>query len=817
MKIFKKVLIFSSMAILVVAIIISLAGPTKAFPPTPLTVNLGAADSFAVLAGSAVTNVPTSVITGDLGLSPAAGTFYDSGVTQAQVSGTIYTTNAAGPAGYVMNPTLLTAAKQALTDAISDASGRTPYTVLASPELGGSTTTAGLYNYGTLQITGILTLDGQGDPDAVFIFKADTTLTTAVGSEVRLINGASACNVFWVVGTSVSTLGANSIFKGTIMADQSITLNTGANVEGRLLASSAAVTMQANIVTKPTCSVVAPTLQLLKTVTNDNGGTATNTDWTLAATGASGSPTNLSGTTTVSSGVTFQADTYTLSESGGPAGYTSSTYSCVKNGVTTISNTITLVSGDVAVCTINNNDIAPLLTITKTVNNTHGGIKTTSSFSYFIDGVTTTLGVASTTSIGVHTVSESADSGYLATFGGDCSLSGTTTLALGESKTCTITNNDIAPLLTVTKVVVNDSGVGTKTVSDFTLFIDGFSVVSGIASTTVVGLHTVSETADSGYTSVIGGDCNSDGTITLVVGDTKICTITNNDIVPQSSGGGGSYSPLPVPPLIDIIKVPSPLALPGGSGLVTYTYTLRNVGTVPVNNIKLLDDSCSSLNLVLGDINGNSKLEKSEVWTYRCSMVLTKTHTNIVVATGWANGVSATDIANATVVVGLPVDPPLIHVTKIPSPLALLSNGGFITYTEKITNPGTVTLNNVRLSDDKCSPVKYISGDINKNNKLETTETWVYTCKSNLTKTTTNTATATGEANGLIATDFAIATVVVATADVAVLSSTIVVPKLPNTGLAPLENMSLWSIGLVGIFIILVVSYIFWKKQIKKY
>lgn len=815
MKIFKTGLMYMSMSILVIGIVIFLTGPTKAFPPTPLTVNLGAADGFAILAGSAVTNVPTSIITGNLGLSPAAGSFYSAGVTQAQVSGTIYTTNAAGPAGYVMDPTLLSSAKQALTDAITDISGRTPV-VTVPTELGGTTLTAGIYDStdGTFGLTGTVTLDGQNDPNAVFIFKTASTLITAGSSIVSLTNSAQACNVFWQVGSS-ATLGTSSTFKGNILALTSATLTTGANVLGRVLASNGAISLDSNTITKAVCTS-PPSLQLLKTVTNDNGGTATNTAWTLTATGASGSPTNLSGTTTVSSGVTFQADTYTLAENGGPAGYVSSTYSCVKNGVTTVSNTISLVAGDVAVCTINNNDVAPLLTITKTVNNTHGGIKTTSSFSYYIDGVTTTLGVASTTSLGVHTVSESADSGYVATYGGDCSLSGTTTLALGESKTCTITNNDIAPLLTVTKVVVNDSGVGTKTVSDFTLFIDGFSVVSGIASTTLVGLHTVSETADSGYTSVIGGDCNSDGTITLVVGDTKICTITNNDIVPQSSGGGGSggsYSSLPVPPLIDIIKVPSPLALPGGSGLVTYTYTLRNVGTVPVNNIKLLDDSCSLLNLVSGDINGNSKLEKSEIWTYRCSMILTKTHTNIVVATGWANGVSATDIANATVVVGLPVDPPLIHVTKIPSPLALLSNGGFITYTEKITNPGTVTLNKVRLSDDKCSPVKYISGDLNKNNKLETTETWVYTCKSNLTKTTTNTATATGEANGLIATDFAIATVVVAPAGVAVLSSTIVVPKLPNTGLDPQENtFILFAFLIVGLFSSLTAVYIFLKK-----
>jgi hypothetical protein len=96
-----------------------------------------------------------------------------------------------------------------------------------------------------------------------------------------------------------------------------------------------------------------------------------------------------------------------------------------------------------------------------------------------------------------------------------------------------------------------------------------------------------------------------------------------------------------------------------------------------------------------------------------------------------------------------------------------------VTYTEKITNPGTVALSNVRLTDDKCSPMKYISGDTNNDSKLGTTEIWTYTCKMNLTKTTTNTAIASGEANGFSVRDLALATVVVATA----------VPKLPNTGI----------------------------------
>src|SRR6185436_1669365 len=122
----------------------------------------------------------------------------------------------------------------------------------------------------------------------------------------------------------------------------------------------------------------------------------------------------------------------------------------------------------------------------------------------------------------------------------------------------------------------------------FPLFIDGGAVTSGVANTTTAGLHTVSETTNGDYTaSVWGGDCAEDGTITLVAGDLMNCTITNDDIAAASpsSGGGGSSQRSVIPPLIDVLKVPNPLALPGGPGPVTYTYTLRNIGVVPVTNI----------------------------------------------------------------------------------------------------------------------------------------------------------------------------------------------------------------------------------------
>ena len=180
--------------------------------------------------------------------------------------------------------------------------------------------------------------------------------------------------------------------------------------------------------------------------------------------------------------------------------------------------------------------------------------------------------------------------------------------------------------------------------------------------------------------------------------------------------------------------------------------------------------------LVSGDINADTKLDVNETWKYDCSKTLSATETNIATATGWANGISATDISTATVIVGVPVIPPLIHVTKIPNPLALLTGAGMVTYTEKITNPGTVALSNIKLNDDKCAPMNYISGDTNNDSKLDPSETWTYTCQTKLLATTTNTATATGEADGLTAKDFAIATVVVTS------------PTLPKTGFPPQDK-----------------------------
>lgn len=240
------------LVILVAAVTISITGVAKA---SHATVDLGAADDFAVLAGSTVTDANPSVITGDLGLSPASGSFID--VTCGEVDGTIYSVDAAGPLPCrVTDPGLLTTAKNNLTTAYNDAAGRTA-TGDPGTELGGDVLTDGTYETGsgTFEIAAgqTLTLDGEGNEDAVFIFNMTTTLVTFANSNVELINGAQACNVFWRVGSS-ATLGTGTNFIGTIMADQSITDNGGSTVEGRLLASVAAVNLDDTTVTTSVCA-----------------------------------------------------------------------------------------------------------------------------------------------------------------------------------------------------------------------------------------------------------------------------------------------------------------------------------------------------------------------------------------------------------------------------------------------------------------------------------------------------------------------------------------------------------------------------------
>ena len=219
------------------------------------TVPLGTAGAFAVLAGTGISDVPTSSLTGAVGVSPASGTTI-TGLTCAEVSGHTYSVDAGGPLPCrETNPGLLTTAVGDETTAYGNAAGRSPDTTFGAGDnqLGGRVLVPGVYRFGhatTANLIGNVTL--KGDADSVWILQASSDLVTAGSSSVTLAGGAQACHVFWQVSSS-ATLGGSSTLKGTVLAGASITVGNGVNVSGRLLAQ-AAVTLIADSISRPACS-----------------------------------------------------------------------------------------------------------------------------------------------------------------------------------------------------------------------------------------------------------------------------------------------------------------------------------------------------------------------------------------------------------------------------------------------------------------------------------------------------------------------------------------------------------------------------------
>jgi len=214
-----------------------LCSPTSALAQA----SLGTAQSFAVLGGSTVTNTGATVLTGDLGVSPGAAIV---GFPPGIVTGT---THAADAVALQAQNDLVTQ-YNALTSAACSAD-------LTGQDLGGMTLTSGVYCFDTSAgLTGILTLDAQGNDSATFIFKTGSTLTTAAGSSVSLINGGNPCGVAWRIGSS-ATLGTTTSFIGNLIALTSITLTTDANIVGRALARNGAVTLDDNNISFVACAV----------------------------------------------------------------------------------------------------------------------------------------------------------------------------------------------------------------------------------------------------------------------------------------------------------------------------------------------------------------------------------------------------------------------------------------------------------------------------------------------------------------------------------------------------------------------------------
>ncbi len=210
-----------------------------------VAVPLGTASAFSVLAGSTVTNTGTTTIDRSVGVSPGSAI---TGADTMTIGGTYHQADA-----------VALTAKNDLTTAYNTAAGEGP-TTDPGVNLGGLTLVGGVYNRSTeMAITGTvpLTLDGgvsgpNAHSNSVWVFQAGSTLTTASASSIVLTGGADACNIFWQVGSS-ATFGTTTHFVGTVMAQANITMDTGATLEGRVLARSAAVNLHANVITSPNC------------------------------------------------------------------------------------------------------------------------------------------------------------------------------------------------------------------------------------------------------------------------------------------------------------------------------------------------------------------------------------------------------------------------------------------------------------------------------------------------------------------------------------------------------------------------------------
>jgi hypothetical protein len=240
--------------------------------PAFAQISLGTAQNFGVLGGSAVTNTGATTVNGNVGVSPGSSvTGFPPGTV---VGGAIHS-----------NDAVAMQAQNDLTTAYNNIAATPCMVPLTGQDLGGLILTPGVYCFtSSAQLTGALTLDAQGNANALFLFQIGSTLTTSTGSSVAIINnGGNSCNkVFWQVGSS-ATLGTGSTFRGDILALTSITLTTGANTNGRALARNGAVTLDTNNVN--TCGVSVCPIITVNPATLPNGSVGTAYSQTVSASG----------------------------------------------------------------------------------------------------------------------------------------------------------------------------------------------------------------------------------------------------------------------------------------------------------------------------------------------------------------------------------------------------------------------------------------------------------------------------------------------------------------------------------------------------
>ncbi len=439
------------------------------------------------------------------------------------------------------------------------------------------------------------------------------------------------------------------------------------------------------------------------------------------------------------------ADIYTINEDQ-QKNYHFTSVSCTKNGqpytaTSAESFDVTVGAGDAVVCTFLNTRDTANITVTKVVNNNHGGQAKVSDFDLYVDETKVTSGVSQTfvTSTS-YDISEKANvDGYtqkslkcwLANDVFKVDLTETFTLTYGNDVECEIVNNDIAPKLTVYKYVDNGYTNLTKTSSDFTMLVDGTNVsddsfagsYSGTTVTLDVGNYNVTEGNHDGYDMYMQGLCDS----TIDIGEENNCYIYNYAIED---------------PQINVVKSGPTQAHEGDT--VTYTFTVTNPGNVPFPQVQVDDDIAGAGTYVSGDTSDDGYLDPGETWIYTADYVIPAGQIDDVYNTvtacytygfeedsfdrqqeGFNYGCDTDDHT-------LDVLHPSLVVVKSGPVNAQLGTTG--TYTFTVTNTGDTPLDVTKVLDDIAGTGIYVSGDTNTDGMLDLDETWIFTANYKFTK-----------------------------------------------------------------------------------
>jgi len=462
--------------------------------------------------GSAVASNWTLTATGSTTISGASGS---TAVTNAQVVAGTYALSESGPSGYTAGLWSCNGGSQAGNSITLSPGNNVTCTITNTDQPANLTLTATVVNnHGGTSVASDWTVSASGPTP----FSGTASVSKSVNAGVYTLTQTGG-----VAGYLASSWNCN----GGVQSGNQVTLSPGQNV---------------------TCIITdtdqGPSLTLKNTVSNTHGGTATQGQFSLSASG----PSSLSGSgPSVASDTTFKAGTYTLSESS-LTGYTQNAWTCDTASV--VSGQITLSLGQTAVCTINNSDQGPSLTLKNSVTNAHGGTATADQFTLSATGPTNLSGagpsVASgaTFSAGSYALAESTVTGYNQsawTCDTATVTNGQITLALGQTTVCSIVNTDKAPSLTLTNTVTNTHG-GSAVASQFTLTATGTTTITGsgpsVASTATfsAGTYTLSESTLTGYNQG-AWSCDtatvSNGQITMALGQVTVCTIGNTDRAPS--------------------------------------------------------------------------------------------------------------------------------------------------------------------------------------------------------------------------------------------------------------------------------------------